>query len=293
MILGYARRFGVPLETFVNVNRSAGWDFGGRVKPERRMVNDMRGRLGELLAKAIDQHALDAAVPKDELDASASSSRPTARLDADGRYPPDGPLGLCGRGRRLCPGAGPLPPLALQASSLPVAGASRFPICSRHLGHAGADASAGRRHGSHRPCALRAGEAGGAAECAGHRDPPGRATRVRIEHGPGRRDRSGLLRLHAADADPGADPERFLAREEGRARRPCDYLPSVKVAFESAALLGSDDSIYGGLAWTDRLNENVIYPSGGYQRSQGRAGRRLWRRLDEPGQPAAVRASQP
>src|SRR5438046_10764632 len=30
-ILGYARRFGVPLETFVNVNRSAGWDFGGRV----------------------------------------------------------------------------------------------------------------------------------------------------------------------------------------------------------------------------------------------------------------------
>ena len=68
VILGYARRFGVPLETFVNVNRNAGWDFGGKVHPERRLVNDMRGHLGELLAKAIDQHALDQAVPKDELE---------------------------------------------------------------------------------------------------------------------------------------------------------------------------------------------------------------------------------
>src|SRR6185503_14778320 len=64
VILGYARRFGVALEAFVNVNRNAGWDFGGKVQPERRMINDMRGQLGELLAKAIDQHALDQAVPK-------------------------------------------------------------------------------------------------------------------------------------------------------------------------------------------------------------------------------------
>src|ERR1041384_7830953 len=41
VILGYARKFGVPLETFVNSNRSAGWDFAGTVRPERRMVYDM------------------------------------------------------------------------------------------------------------------------------------------------------------------------------------------------------------------------------------------------------------
>jgi monoamine oxidase len=39
------------------------------------------------------------------------------------------------------------------------------------------------------------------------------------------------------------------------------YLPSVKVAFESPRFWGTDDGIYGGLAWTDRANENVIYPS--------------------------------
>src|SRR6476646_6607394 len=42
LVLSYARRFGVQLEPFINVNRNAGWDFGGKVHPERRMVNDFR-----------------------------------------------------------------------------------------------------------------------------------------------------------------------------------------------------------------------------------------------------------
>src|SRR4051794_2213904 len=67
VILGYARRLGVQMEPFVNVNRNAGWDFSGKVQPERRMINDMRGHIGELLAKAIDRHALDGVVSADEL----------------------------------------------------------------------------------------------------------------------------------------------------------------------------------------------------------------------------------
>src|SRR5215213_11989562 len=68
VILEYARRFGVPMESFVNINRNAGWDFGGKVFPQRRMLNDMRGQLAQLLAKAIDRHSLDQLVPKDELE---------------------------------------------------------------------------------------------------------------------------------------------------------------------------------------------------------------------------------
>ncbi|HEX8840965.1 MAG TPA: FAD-dependent oxidoreductase, partial [Sphingomicrobium sp.] len=67
VILAYARKFGVPMETFVNVNRSAGWDFAGKVHPERRMTEDLLGHIAELLAKAIDQHALDQFASKDEL----------------------------------------------------------------------------------------------------------------------------------------------------------------------------------------------------------------------------------
>ena len=67
VILGYARRFNVPMETFINSHMATGWDFNGRVETGRRMVNDMQGRIAELLAKAMDVHALDAAMPKDEL----------------------------------------------------------------------------------------------------------------------------------------------------------------------------------------------------------------------------------
>jgi len=80
VILGYARRFGVQLEAFINVNRNAGWDFGGKVQPERRMVEDMRGHLAELLAKAIDRKALDGVVPKDELDAVRQFLAPYASV---------------------------------------------------------------------------------------------------------------------------------------------------------------------------------------------------------------------
>ena len=57
-ILGYARDLKVPLEVMVNVNRSAGMDFGAVVR-ERQAVNDVRGRFAELLAKAIDKGALN------------------------------------------------------------------------------------------------------------------------------------------------------------------------------------------------------------------------------------------
>src|SRR6185369_437431 len=93
VILGYARRFGVQMETFVNVNRNAGWDFGGKVQPERRMVNDLRGHLAELLAKAIDQHALDQQVPKGELEFIRQLLGFYGQLDDKGRYAPRGSSG--------------------------------------------------------------------------------------------------------------------------------------------------------------------------------------------------------
>ena len=48
-----------------------------------------------------------------------------------------------------------------------------------------------------------------------------------------------------------------------------EYLGSAKVAFEAPRFWERDDHIYGGLAWTDRLNENVIYPSSGFHSPRG------------------------
>lgn len=64
-ILGYCRQFGVPLEVISNDNRGA-WHhdeaaFGGKPQPGRAVVNDMRGFVAEMAAKALDRTALDRA----------------------------------------------------------------------------------------------------------------------------------------------------------------------------------------------------------------------------------------
>ncbi|GGB60697.1 flavin monoamine oxidase family protein [Blastomonas aquatica] len=66
-VLGYAKRFGVPLEVEVNSSRSAYLVArnGSRLRM-RTAVNDMRGHVAELLAKAVNQGALDQALSLDE-----------------------------------------------------------------------------------------------------------------------------------------------------------------------------------------------------------------------------------
>jgi monoamine oxidase len=93
--------------------------------------------------------------------------------------------------------------------------------------------------------------------------------RVRIAHGVGRQ-------VTEADYCICTLPMPVLARipadfsdSKKAALTSVDYRTSVKAAFESPRFWESDESIYGGLAWTDRLNENLMYPSGGFNDSKG------------------------
>jgi len=61
-MLGYAKKFGVPLEVEVNSSRSAYIAAPGNRIRMRAAVNDTRGYISELLSKAINQGALDSAV---------------------------------------------------------------------------------------------------------------------------------------------------------------------------------------------------------------------------------------
>ncbi|MGB7085320.1 MAG: FAD-dependent oxidoreductase, partial [Phormidesmis sp.] len=62
-ILGYCKALGVPLQVRVNENRAAYFQdddaFDGQPMLNRRVVNDSRGYISELLAKAISQKSLD------------------------------------------------------------------------------------------------------------------------------------------------------------------------------------------------------------------------------------------
>lgn len=62
-LIGYAKKFDVPLEVEVNSSRSAYvmGDDGKKIRM-RTAINDMRGHIAELLAKAINQGSLDQAM---------------------------------------------------------------------------------------------------------------------------------------------------------------------------------------------------------------------------------------
>jgi monoamine oxidase len=272
-ILGYARRFGVPMEVMVNANRSAGWDIGGKVHPERRMVNDMRGRLAELLAKAIDQHALDGEVSKGELEMIRQFLAPYAELDSSGRYVPQGRSGYAVEG-----GAYGQSPVALPALSwnelLPrPAPSPRSSIAVPYLFQEvwdmqatmlqpveGMDRIAHAIYERVRPL-VRLN--------APVREIRRIGERVRIVHGPGEA-------FTEADYCICTLPTRLLAKISADFSAPkksaiasVEYRGHVKVAFESRRFWEEKDNIYGGLAWTDRLNENILYPSAGFHSPTG------------------------
>lgn len=268
VILGYARRFGVQLETFVNVNRNAGWDFAGKVQAERRMVNDLRGHLAELLAKAIDQHALDQQVPKGELEFIRQLLGFYGQLDDKGRYTPRGSSGYSVEGGGYDQAPVPLPPLTFQ--ELAPSRAVGFPYVFEHIWDmqatmlqpvGGMDRIAHAIYQRVKPSVhLRT------VVTAIRRN----GDRVRIEHGPGRQVTEAdycictlpvpILQRLANDFSPAKKAAIAGATQQ---------LRSVKLAFEAPRFWEKDDDIFGGLAWTDRLNENVIYPSERYGAAKG------------------------
>ena len=146
---------------------------------------------------------------------SASFSRSYARLGADGRLRAGWRVGL-GRAARRVSATWP-------ASAPAHHRGDRSPTTQRLSPTFSSISSISRRRCFSRSAEWiasllpsRAGQPGGAAECAGHRDPPFGPRRE--DRAGGRRGRGGFLRVHDPGEHPGADPERFLGREEGRAQ---------------------------------------------------------------------------
>jgi monoamine oxidase len=266
-ILNYARRLRVPMETFVNTNRRAGWDFGGKVRRDGQMVMDLRGRVGELLAKAIDQHALDKEMPKGELELFRQFLAAYAGLGDKGVYTPDGRGGFSVEPGGYAQAPQPLPALGLKelipsrAVVLPhlfETISDMQPTMLQPVG--GMDRIAEALYGQVK-ASVRLRSPVTAIRRSGDR--------VRVEHGPGRQ-------MIEADYAVVTLPANLLERipndfspAKKAALKGIPYLPSVKVAFEAPRFWETDEHIYGGLAWTDRLNENLIYPSDSFHSPKG------------------------
>jgi len=89
-MLSYCRRLGVPLEAFVQVNYNAylhnSGAFGGKPRRYREIKADYQGHVAELLAKATQQNALDAAVTPEDRERLLESLREWGALDHNFAY---------------------------------------------------------------------------------------------------------------------------------------------------------------------------------------------------------------
>ncbi|HEV7659737.1 MAG TPA: FAD-dependent oxidoreductase [Allosphingosinicella sp.] len=265
-ILGYARSLNVPIEVMVNSNRSAKWDFGGRVLSDRQMINDMRGQISSLLAKAIDRGALDGELRGGDKEAMRQFLGFYGELAQNGDYAPQGRSGYVREPGGYDQSPQALPPLSLaelmrnRAAGLPLVFEEFFDQQTPMMQPVGGmDRIA---HALHEQ--VRGQVRLGAPVTAIRRSGAG----VRIHHGPGER-------VLDADFCICTLPLNLLQRipndfspAKQAAIRDIPYLPSVKVAFESPRFW-EEEGIYGGLGWTDQANENLLYPSGRWHSARG------------------------
>jgi len=104
-MLGYCREFDVPLEVEVNTSRSALMQSdrmnGGQPVQQRQVVNDTRGHVAELLAKAIRRGALDQEMSPADNERMLEFLRTYGDLSPDYFY-----KGSDRSGYKLMPGAG-------------------------------------------------------------------------------------------------------------------------------------------------------------------------------------------
>jgi monoamine oxidase len=104
-LLGYCKEFGVPMQVIVNENRAAYFQsdnaFDRQPMLNRRITNDSRGYIAEMLAKAINKNALDAELSMEDKERILEFVKSFGSLDADYLYKGSGRAGYA-----TPPGAG-------------------------------------------------------------------------------------------------------------------------------------------------------------------------------------------
>jgi monoamine oxidase len=265
-ILSYARQLRVPMEIMVNSNRASRIAAGDLVIEQGQLINDVRGGVSALLAKALDRGALDQQLTAGEKTAMRQFLGFYGELADNGDYTPQGRSGfteLPGAYRTVGSFRSPRrldDLLSHRSLGVPLMFEEFFDMQAPMFQPVGGmDRIAHALYEQVRP-SVRLNAPITAIRRQG--------SRVRIEYGPGD---------HAVEADYCicALPLNQLARipsdfspAKQAAIRDVPYSPAVKVAFESPRFW-EDEGIYGGLGWTDAANECLIYPSNNFLMPRG------------------------
>jgi monoamine oxidase len=274
-ILSYCRMLNVPLEVMCNDNRGALMQddaaFGGAPQVNRRVVNDSRGYVAELAAKAIGAGALDANVTIEDKERLRGFLFAFGALDRDLIY-----RGSTRAGFATPPGGGTDSGSANQPLDLRQLLASDFWRGPMQFGELSTMAATMMQP---------VGGMGRIGQAFGRKlfdyiTYRAQVTQLRRSAAGARvvwRDASGTE--HAEEVSlvlvtipfavlRGMDADFSPAVRAGIAA--VDYVPAVKIAFQAERRFWEEDhAIYGGISWTGRDITQIWYPTAGIHQKKG------------------------
>jgi monoamine oxidase len=274
-ILSYCRTLGVPLEVLCNDNRAALMQddraFDGAPLLNRRVVNDVRGYVAELAAKAVDKDLLTQPVSPDDKDRLRAMLRNFGALDKDLAYRGSSRAGWAVPPDAMQSGT-PFQPLDLRqilASDFwrgPMQFGEFPTMAATMLQPVGGMGRIGQAFGR----VLRNVITYEAVVTRLRRTEAG--VRITWKHaGTGAEHRIDAPCVVVTIPFPALrDVDADFAPATRAAMASVDYVPAGKVAFQAARRFWElDQQIYGGISWTSRDATQVWYPSGGLQRTKG------------------------
>jgi monoamine oxidase len=275
-ILSYCRQLGVALEVMCNDNRGAllhdDAAFDGKPQRNRQVVNDIRGYIAELAAKAVDQEALAQPVSTEDQERIRAFLRAFGALNRDLTYKGSGRAGYAeppGGGTQEGSRSAPLALSEILASSFwgfetnfgegwhqaatmlqPIGGMGRIgQAFGKRLGATityNAEVTELRRGGSGARIVWKDTKTGATHAI----EAPLVVVTIPLP----------VLRTIPADFAP----------ETRAAIGSVDYIPAVKIAFQAERRFWElDQTIYGGISWTTRDITQIWYPSAGVHRQKG------------------------
>ncbi len=276
-LLGYCKEFGVPLEVRVNENRAAYFQddkaFGGQPILNRRVVNDSRGYISELLAKAISQRSLDQDISDLDQERLMSFVRSFGSLGDGDRY-----TGSSRAGYTSGPAAGGSVGERFEPLGLSALLSSDFWDYKLHFGE------------GYTQAATMLQPVGGMDKIAQAFE---QQVKTLIEYGAQvsqiRKTPAGVKVVYSAadgtekamEADyaictfplpalAGVDADFSPAVQAAIAQGGSQYVNAIKVAFQAKRRFWEEDySIYGGISWTEKDITQIWYPSTGFQSDKG------------------------
>lgn len=271
-LLAYCRELKVSLEPFINDNRAAYMHsetaFGGQRQQAKAVISTMRGAIAELLAKAINQGALNSDISVGERAAVLAVLEDYGDLNVSYRYTGSTRGGIALGTGGMAPGL-PVTPLNWreifshpdmpfianfvegwnQAGTMlqPVGGMDRIALALAQQVAASAFYNV-------EVTALRRTATGVRIE--------GRAAQV-----------TGAVEADYAIVTIPPSVLRFIPNDFSAATQSAialtQYANPTKIAFQSARFWEAEESIYGGISWTDPAILQMWYPSGGIGQQQG------------------------